>query len=162
MRYCELPAAGTFLTTGVGRSTVRETTWSASFASVSRQLSNYARRIDGRLLMQWKTGQTFREWWLNEYMISNQTLLHKNPKTGDPQPIGLGWLDDAMTMTGPTESDPNYVNDTLGNRTNRSVSACSDMHNSKLLCPPMIGRRSCARMCSLLTQCAHIQSSTIC
>jgi hypothetical protein len=36
-------------------------------------------------------------------MISNQTLLHKHPQTGEPQPIGLGWLDDAMTITGPTE-----------------------------------------------------------
>jgi hypothetical protein len=29
-------------------------------------------------------------------MISNETLLHKNPQTGEPQPIGLGWLDDSM------------------------------------------------------------------
>jgi hypothetical protein len=36
-------------------------------------------------------------------MISNRTLLHKHPQTGEPQPIGLGWLDDAMTITGPTE-----------------------------------------------------------
>jgi hypothetical protein len=77
-------------------------------------------------------GQTFRDWWLNEYMISNQTLLHTNPKTGDPQPIGLGWLDDAMTPTGPTESDTNYVDDTLGNRTNQSVRARYALHESDL------------------------------
>ncbi len=41
-------------------------------------------------------------------MITNWTLLHKDPETGEPQPIGLGWLDDAMTPTGPTESDTNY------------------------------------------------------
>ena len=69
-------------------------------------------------------------------MISNQTLLHRNPKTGDHQPIGLGWLDDAMTLNGPTESDTNYVVDTLGNRTNRSVRACLDFFLA-LFCMPM-------------------------
>jgi len=44
-------------------------------------------------------------------------VSHKNPETGEPQPIGLGWLDDAMTPTGPTESDTNYVNDTGANAT---------------------------------------------
>ena len=41
-------------------------------------------------------GVTMREWFVNEYMISNETLFHKNPATGEPQPIGLGWLDDSM------------------------------------------------------------------
>ena len=50
-------------------------------------------------------GQTFREWWINEYMISNETLFHKNPHTGEPQMIGLGWLDDRMQLNGPTEED---------------------------------------------------------
>ena len=45
-------------------------------------------------------------------MVTNETLLHKNPVTGEPQPIGLGWLDDSMTMSGPTEEDPNYIADT--------------------------------------------------
>lgn len=45
-------------------------------------------------------------------MVTNETLLHVNPVTGDPQPIGLGWLDDSMTMNGPTEEDPNYIADT--------------------------------------------------
>ena len=40
-------------------------------------------------------------------MISNETLLHKDPKTGIPQVIGLGWLDDSMTPNGPTEEDKN-------------------------------------------------------
>ncbi len=57
-------------------------------------------------------GQTFRDWFINEYMISNETLLHTNPVTGEPQPIGLGWLDDSMTMNGPTEEDPHYIADT--------------------------------------------------
>lgn len=57
-------------------------------------------------------GQTFRDWFVNEYMVSNETLLHLNPATGQPQPIGLGWLDDSMTMNGPTEEDPNYIADT--------------------------------------------------
>jgi len=57
-------------------------------------------------------GRTFREWFINEYMISNETLLHKNPDTGKPQQIGLGWLDDSMTINGPTEEDRNYIADT--------------------------------------------------
>jgi len=57
-------------------------------------------------------GQTFRDWFIHEYMISNETLFHKNPVTGEPQMIGLGWLDDSMEMNGPTEEDPNYISDT--------------------------------------------------
>lgn len=45
-------------------------------------------------------------------MITNETLLHKNPQTGKPQVIGLGWLDDSMTPHGPTEEDRNYMADT--------------------------------------------------
>lgn len=45
-------------------------------------------------------GRTFRDWWINEYMISNETLYHKNPVTGELQVIGLGWLDDSMKMVG--------------------------------------------------------------
>lgn len=44
-------------------------------------------------------------------MVTNETLLHKNPKTGKPQVIGLGWLDDSMTPHGPTEEDRNYMAD---------------------------------------------------
>jgi hypothetical protein len=54
-------------------------------------------------------GRTFREWFIHEYMVTNETLLHVDPTTGRPQPIGLGWLDDSMTMNGPTEEDPNYI-----------------------------------------------------
>eukprot|EP00040_Diaphanoeca_grandis_P027318 m.155154 g.155154 ORF g.155154 m.155154 type:complete len:642 (-) comp30927_c0_seq1:241-2166(-) len=57
-------------------------------------------------------GRTFRDWWINEYMITNETLFHKNPVTGEPQVIGLGWLDDSMTPNGPTEEDKNYIADT--------------------------------------------------
>lgn len=57
-------------------------------------------------------GRNFTEWFVNEYMISNETLLHKDPVTGKPQPIGLGWLDDSMTERGPTEEDNHYVADT--------------------------------------------------
>jgi len=32
-------------------------------------------------------------------MISNETLFHKDPKTGEPQRIGLGWLDDSMQVS---------------------------------------------------------------
>ena len=39
-------------------------------------------------------GRNFTEWFINEYMVTNETLLHKNPKTGKPQVIGLGWLDE--------------------------------------------------------------------
>lgn len=45
-------------------------------------------------------------------MISNETLYHKNPITGEPQMISLGWMDDSMTLNGPTEEDPNYIADT--------------------------------------------------
>ena len=60
-----------------------------------------------------------------EYMIDNQTLLHPGV------PIGLGWLDDSMKLTGvcvcvcalhdapshelhagPTEEDKHFINDT--------------------------------------------------
>lgn len=57
-------------------------------------------------------GRTFSDWYVNEYMITSETLLHKNPQTGEPQPIGLGWLDDAMRSNGPTEEDQNYIADT--------------------------------------------------
>ena len=57
-------------------------------------------------------GRTFTDWFVNEYMVTNETLFHKNPVTGEPQPIGLGWLDDSMTPNGPTEEDPNYIADT--------------------------------------------------
>jgi len=57
-------------------------------------------------------GQSFRDWFVNSYMVSNETLFHKNPITGQPQPIGLGWLDDSMTPHGPTEEDSNYIADT--------------------------------------------------
>lgn len=57
-------------------------------------------------------GRTFREWYINEYMVSNETLFHRNPATGQAQPIGLGWLDDSMKPGGPTEEDKNYIADT--------------------------------------------------
>jgi hypothetical protein len=57
-------------------------------------------------------GQTFRDWYINDYMISNETLLHKDPVTGEDAMISLGWMDDSMTLNGPTEEDPNYIADT--------------------------------------------------
>ena len=54
-------------------------------------------------------GRTFRDWFIDEYMITEETLLHKDPKTGARQPIGLGWLDDSMQLTGPTEEGGHYV-----------------------------------------------------
>lgn len=36
-------------------------------------------------------------------MISNETLLRR------PLAIGLGWMDDSMTLSGPTEMDKNFV-----------------------------------------------------
>ena len=57
-------------------------------------------------------GRNFTQWFIDEYMITNETLLHKNPTTGKPQVIGLGWLDDSMTPHGPTEEDRNYMADT--------------------------------------------------
>eukprot|EP00039_Didymoeca_costata_P015930 m.277463 g.277463 ORF g.277463 m.277463 type:complete len:615 (+) comp16307_c0_seq7:50-1894(+) len=51
--------------------------------------------------------ESFADWFINEYMISNETL-HHNP------PIGLGWLDDSMTLQGMTEGAPypTWVEDT--------------------------------------------------
>lgn len=57
-------------------------------------------------------GRNFTEWFVNEYMVTNETLYHKNPVTGEPQVIGLGWLDDSMRSKGPTEEDRNYIADT--------------------------------------------------
>lgn len=57
-------------------------------------------------------GRNFTQWFINEYMISNETLFHKDPATGKPQVIGLGWIDDAMSSNGPTEEDRNYIADT--------------------------------------------------
>ena len=37
-------------------------------------------------------GQTMQDWFINDYMISNETLHHKNPVTGEPQMISLGWM----------------------------------------------------------------------
>jgi hypothetical protein len=45
-------------------------------------------------------------------MITGETLNHTDPVSGAPAPIGLGWLDDSMTMSGPTEEDGNYIADT--------------------------------------------------
>lgn len=49
---------------------------------------------------------SFRDWFLKSYMISPETLHHK------PLPISLGWLDDAMTLLGPSEEDPHFISDT--------------------------------------------------
>ena len=57
-------------------------------------------------------GQNFTEWFVNEYMISNETLQHRDPNTGRPQIINLGWLDDKMGMGGPSEEDHHFVADT--------------------------------------------------
>jgi hypothetical protein len=57
-------------------------------------------------------GQSFRDWFINDYMISNETIYHKDPVTGEPQMISLGWMDDSMTPNGPTEEDSNYIADT--------------------------------------------------
>lgn len=49
-------------------------------------------------------GRTFRQWFIHEYMITQDTLLHQ-PK------ISLGWLDDSMKMSGPTEENPYFQAD---------------------------------------------------
>ena len=48
---------------------------------------------------------SFSDWWINEYMISNHTLLHK------PM-INLGWLDDGIGLNGMSEASPGWVADT--------------------------------------------------
>jgi len=79
-----------------------------------------AYRVDGQCVEQCDCGavnpcgeyifdhrnDSFSEWFTSEYMISSETLLHK------PTPISLGWLDDSMKLTGPTEEDTNFIADT--------------------------------------------------
>lgn len=54
--------------------------------------------------------ESMQEWFINGYMISDMTLTHK------PHPIGLGWMDDHITMKGMTEQGPkgryNFLRDT--------------------------------------------------
>jgi hypothetical protein len=65
-------------------------------------------------------------------MVTDETLYHKDAATGKPQPIGLGWLDDSMKMSGPTEEDKNYIADTgastadMASQVVRSLDCCSD------------------------------------
>lgn len=49
---------------------------------------------------------SFADWFINSYMLSSETLGHK------PQPISLGWLDDSMSVRGPSEENPNFIADT--------------------------------------------------
>lgn len=37
---------------------------------------------------------SFQEWFVGHYIINDATILHK------PIPIGVGWLDDLMTING--------------------------------------------------------------
>lgn len=50
--------------------------------------------------------ESFQDWFVDHYIINNATILHQ------PHAIGVGWLDDAMTPSGPTELDPNFLADT--------------------------------------------------
>lgn len=52
--------------------------------------------------------ESLQRWFINGYMISNQTLFHK------PYPIGLGWMDDRITLTGMSEQGhrSNFLKDT--------------------------------------------------
>jgi hypothetical protein len=43
-------------------------------------------------------GRTFRQWFINEYMVTNETLYHKDPATGEPQVIGLGAPSYSLTL----------------------------------------------------------------
>jgi len=49
---------------------------------------------------------SFQDWFVDHYIINSATILHQ------PVAIGVGWLDDDMTMAGPTELDPNFLVDT--------------------------------------------------
>lgn len=51
---------------------------------------------------------SFSDWFINGYMINEQTLLHK------PVPINIGWLDDEITLQGMSEGNPypTFVADT--------------------------------------------------
>ena len=46
---------------------------------------------------------SFQDWFVDHYIISDATILHR------PFPIGVGWLDDMMTLAGPTELDPYFL-----------------------------------------------------
>ena len=56
-------------------------------------------------------GRTFSDWFIFEYMLTNETVEHKPF-------ISLGWLDDSMKSSGPTEEDSHFQLDTnLSNET---------------------------------------------
>jgi hypothetical protein len=50
--------------------------------------------------------KSFQDWFVDHYIINTATILHQ------PVAIGVGWLDDLMTMDGPSELDPNFLEDT--------------------------------------------------
>jgi len=52
--------------------------------------------------------ESLQKWFINGYMISNDTLFH------EPHPIGLGWMDDRITMQGMSEQGgrANFTKDT--------------------------------------------------
>jgi hypothetical protein len=83
-------------------------------------------------------GQTFRQWFVYQYMISDETLFHKDPVTGQAQPIGLGWLDDSMTPNGPTEEDPNYIADTGASPSDMAAQVASYRESMNLLIETVI------------------------
>ena len=69
----------------------------------------------------WVLDAAFGAWCLRSDVMPNShtCLVHPPPpihawyshglRTGEKQPIGLGWLDDSMQLVGPTEEDKNYI-----------------------------------------------------
>ena len=59
-------------------------------------------------VIRFAANESFQEWFIHGYMISNATLYHK------PHPIGLGWMDDRITMQGMSEEGQraNFTRDT--------------------------------------------------
>jgi hypothetical protein len=53
---------------------------------------------------------SFSDWFVEEYMISNETLKHRPA-------ISLGYLDDWMSLRGPSETSRYFIEDTGARKT---------------------------------------------
>lgn len=98
---------------------------------------------------------------LTFFFVRFAIRYHKNPATGEPQPIGLGWLDDSMTLGGPTEEDKNYIADTGADTEEiaEQVAAYQEsVYQLKKKVVPMGGACVCVGN-TLAATCCHLLSS---
>jgi hypothetical protein len=69
---------------------------------------------------------SFSDWFINEWMITNETLLHT------PQ-ISLGYLDDWMSLRGPSETEGHFIEDTGSTAAEMSAHVAAYLANIKKL-----------------------------